>query len=88
MQDSDQDLWKQSLSHLLKQRPGCAQVFWQRGMLCPGCPFVTFCDLDDVCREYDQDRDELTQAMRQASAEKCCEDCDAAPPVGGRKSGA
>ena len=63
MEQAQHDNQDGGLAGLFKRRPGCAQVFWRQGMLCPGCDFAGFCTLEDACREYWLDRVVLLSAL-------------------------
>lgn len=37
--------------------PDMAAAFWDRRMLCPGCPIAPFHAITDACLEYDLDEE-------------------------------
>ena len=45
--------------------PAAVQVFVNRGMSCPGCPFAPFETVADVAATYRQDPDDLAAALLQ-----------------------
>jgi hybrid cluster-associated redox disulfide protein len=42
----------QTVSDVLRQRPGAARVFLRRRMACPGCAMAPFETLEEVARVY------------------------------------
>lgn len=52
------------LATVLERWPSCAQVFWQRKMQCPGCPFAPFHTIQDACREYGLDEAEFRADLK------------------------
>ncbi|SFC25068.1 DUF1858 domain-containing protein [Tropicimonas isoalkanivorans] len=54
------------LATLLAEWPGLATVFWERRMLCPGCPIAPFHTVADVCTEYGLNETEFRAALMQA----------------------
>lgn len=46
-----------SLADLFAAWPELAAAFFNRRMLCPGCPIAPFHAITDACREYDLDED-------------------------------
>jgi hybrid cluster-associated redox disulfide protein len=56
------------LSELFAAWPLAAKAFWDRRMLCPGCPIGPFHTITDACQEYGLDetafREELAVLIR------------------------
>ena len=57
MSKPDFDYPNLPLSELFAAWPEVASVFFDRRMLCPGCPIAPFHAITDACLEYDLDED-------------------------------
>ncbi len=54
---------------LLESYPQVQQVFFDKGLLCTGCPTEAFHTLADVSREYHLDLNQLLQCINEAIKE-------------------
>lgn len=52
------------LSELLARWPDMTPCFFERRMLCPGCPITPFHTISDACRQYGLDEDAFRNALR------------------------
>jgi len=59
------------LSELFRHWPQVLPAFWNRNMLCPGCPIAPFHTVTEACAEYHLDeeifRHDLARRKRQAA---------------------
>ncbi|RYH10432.1 hypothetical protein [Tropicimonas sp. IMCC6043] len=66
MRHSDLDDPDLPLATLFAEWPGLAPEFWERHMLCPGCPIAPFHTIADVCEVYGLDEVEFRAVLAQA----------------------
>ncbi|MFD0981863.1 DUF1858 domain-containing protein [Tropicimonas aquimaris] len=53
------------LSALFAEWPDLAPLFWERNMLCPGCPIAPFHTLTDACEVYGIDEADVRAIVMQ-----------------------
>ena len=52
------------LSELFAAWPETAAAFFDRQMLCPGCPIAPFHAITDACTEYGLDEDRFREVLK------------------------
>ena len=55
------------LEELFRHWPAAARPFFERRMLCPGCPIAPFHTVVEACEEYQLDEDGFRADLRRAA---------------------